>query len=336
MKLKMSIFSILATISLVVTLILTQVYWTIATVSSTPVGRIIFVENDNEITAGKLLYFGDTLQPKTGANIVALCYASGNVWNVPSGNVSRVSDRCQPVSQKIECTKDGCYNDGGRNPLTNPNTPRIISPYDTTLLNDKPSLSWFAIQPTNNYNLSLTDITGLESKQETSVNNPPKTAEGKIRINYPFERPLQPGSRYKLLVEGKIESTENRAAPGEARFKMLSREEIDRVRDIVDKINKLNLPAEQKIFLDLYNLYSAKDLIYELREMLEQMAKDGNQTPRIYRNLGDIYFRQGLLDLAKIRYEKAVNLATSQGDNNELEAARSALERVNRYLQKGM
>lgn len=333
MKLKMSIFSILATISLVVTLIMANIDWTIATVSSTPVGRIIFVENDSQITAGKLLYSDDTLQPKSGANIVALCYASGDIWNVPSGNVLRVSDRCQPVSQKIECTKDGCYGDGGRSPLTNPNTPRIISPYDTALLNDKPSLSWFTIQATNNYNLSLTDVTGLEPKQETSVNNPSKTAEGEIRIDYPFERPLQPGSRYKLLVEGKIESAGNRAAPGEARFKMLSREEIDRVRDIVDKINKLNLPTEQKILLDLSSVYSAKHLVYEMREILEQMAKDGNQTPQIYRSLGDIYSKQGLLDLAKRRYEQAVNLATAQRDNNELEAARSALERVNDVLK---
>jgi len=333
MKLKISISSILATISLIISLILANVDWTIATVSNTPVGRIIFVENDSQITAGKLLYSSDTLQPKSAANVVVLCYASGETWNVPSGNVSRVSDRCQPPTEGLDCTdqKNGCRDDDGRSPNRNPNTPYIISPYQTDLINDRPLISWHGVPGITDYTVRIQDLTGSGVNWERIAN----TADNEIRWNYPSDvEALQPGREYKLIVETKTESPQKRAAPGEAIFTMLKTEDIKQVRDVVDKINKLSIPKEEKYLQDLDSFYNPKNLISEIREMLELLVKEGSKTARVYRRLGDIYLKQGLFELAKPRYETAIKLARIAGDTRELETAQIGLDRVNAALTK--
>ncbi|MCL1473464.1 tetratricopeptide repeat protein [Argonema antarcticum] len=328
MKLKISLFSILATVSLVIALILTNVDWTIATVGNNPVGRIIVAENDSQITAGKLLYVGDTLQPKSAANVVVLCYNNGQTWNLPTGNVSRVSDRCQPPTQGLDCTdrRNGCRNDDGRSPIRNPNTPYIISPYKTDLINDRPPISWQIVPGITDYTVRIQDITGSGVNWERIAN----TTDNEIKWNYPPDvEPLQPGRKYKLIVEAKTESPEKLAAPGEAIFAMLKKEDIKQVRDVVDRINKLSIPKEEKSLQDLYSIYHGKNLISEIQEMLESLVKDGSQTAQVHRKLGDIYFKQGLLELAKSRYGMAIKLAKIAGDTVELEKAQTGFDRVN-------
>ena len=283
-------------ISLTLALILTIIGWrisnnrqqivlpvTAATVNSDPIGRIINVENDNQISSGKLLYPGDTIQPRNGANVVVLCYASGKTWDVPSGKISSLSDHCRPqIAVKPDCDpKNGCYPDDPRGPLASCNTPDIISPYDTTLLNNKPPLSWYAVKGATRYTVSVRDITGSEPNREWTY-KPRKPASGEIQIDYPFpQAALQSGGRYKLIVEVTTELNKKRIAPRETRFEMLSQEEAQEVRNIVERLDELDLPKEEKVLLDLYNVYDKRDLIADLRDKLEELVKEGSQTAQV-------------------------------------------------------
>lgn len=257
-----------------------------------------------------------------------------------SDKLSSARDRFQQILAQIPDTttcdpKDGCYDDNPRGPFTSKDIPYVISPYDTALLNNKPSLSWYAVEGSTSYTVRVKDVTGSGLNWERTVNNPAKSASGEIKIDYPADaQPLQPGTRYKLIVEAKNESTDKRAARGEAIFTTLSQETAQQVRESVDKIDKLNVSKEEKALRHLYAIYNEKNLIADIREMLEDLVKDGSQTAEVYRRLGNMYQYQELYELAKERYEMAVKLATTTGNVQELEAAKAGLDTVNAKLKE--
>ncbi len=302
----------------------------------TPVGRIISVEND-KIPAGKLLCGDEFIELSGGAKVEVLCFDSGEILQLPSGTRSRISDaegkqsyRCLSNIAKNDCIpEEGCYPDDPRGPLSNKNTPDIITPYNTNLINPKPPLSWYAVKEATGYIVRVRDITGTGVNWRSEYRN---STSNVIRIEYPADvEVLQPGHKYKLIVEAQNPSN---TSPGEARFTMLSEAEIKEVQETVAKIDALNLPVEEKVLLDLYSIYRNQELFSEIIERLEIMVGSGSKSPKVYRILGDIYFQQGLLDIAKMRYEKAVELATNIQDTEELNTARSKLEQINVKLEK--
>lgn len=235
---------------------------------------------------------------------------------------------------KITCDqKDGCSSDDPRGPIADPHTPYIISPSDTYLLNDRPSLSWNSVPDAISYTVRVKDITGERGGWERTVPKLSKSDLGEM-MNYPTdEEALQPGGKYKVIVEAKFSSREKRVESGEARFTMLSSEEIQQVEAKVKDIVQLKLSPTEKA-LKIYEIYMAKELVTEAREVLEELVKGGSQIAKVYRLLGDSYSQQGLIDLAKPRYEKAVALAATTGDSKELEDAQKGLDRTNAYLKK--
>ncbi|MDF0552516.1 hypothetical protein [Kamptonema sp. UHCC 0994] len=230
--------------------------------------------------------------------------------------------------------KYGCY-EPPRGPIANPNTPYIISPSDeTNLLNDKPSISWHAVPGVINYTVRLTEITGPGLGWERTVDNTSKLELGEIKMPYPNDAPaLQPGSKYKLIVEARSQATQKRREAGTAQFRMLGKEDIQEVRAAIEKIDKFNLSKEEKAFL-LSDVYKDKQLNAEMREMLEALVIEGSQKAKVYRLLGDVYWQQGLIDFAKVRYETAVKFATTAQDSKELEVAQTRLNETNELLKK--
>lgn len=266
-----------------------------------------------------------------GSLILTLTLASTN-WNQTTTLVFAAT--IPNISAEIICDpKYGCPEPRG--PIANPNTPYIISPSDeTALFNDKPPILWHAVPGAINYTVRLAEITGSGLDWERTVDNSSKSPLGEIKMPYPDDAPaLQPGSKYKLIVEARSESTQKRIEPGTAQFRMLSKEDIEQVQEAVERIDKLNLTQEEK-FLLLSDVYSKKNLIAETRELLEELVKAGSKQAKIHRILGDIYLQQGLIDLAKVRYETAVMLATTVRDSQELEAAQKGLNQTNELLKK--
>ena len=265
---------------------------------------------------------------------------AGTNWNQTTmllfaETIPNISEVNVLISQKeIICEPDGCY-EPPRGPIANSNTPYIISPFDeTNLLNDKPSISWHAVPGAINYTVRLTEITGSGLDWERTVDNSSKLELDEIKMPYPDDAPaLQPGSKYKLIVEARSQTTQKPIEPGTAQFTMLSKEDIEQVREAVEKIDKSNLSKEDKAFL-MSDVYKDKKLNAEMREMLETLVREGSQKAKVYRLLGELYLQQGLIDFAKVRYETAVRLATNAQDSKELEAAQTGLNETNESLKK--
>ncbi len=305
------------------------------TVKKTPVGRILSVQNDRKIKAGTLIYSDDILQPSPGADITALCYASGETWQVSPGN-SPVGAHCpQPASEVICPENKNCYDPDPRGPENDPNLPYIISLYETDIINARPRISWHAVSGITSYSVSIIDITEDGLNWERAVTNPPKSVENEITWDYPSDVPaLVPGHEYKLTIEVKTEGSQNYLEASESTFAMLKPETIKQVQDTINLINSLNISKEEKYLQDLYSVYQKNHLISDIRNILESLVKDGSQIPQTYRKLGDIYLKQNLWQLAKTRYKTAVKLAKINADEQELELAETRLNQVNQEIKK--
>lgn len=257
--------------------------------------------------------------------------------NLPNGKTLSASDRPSQKLAANDCdpkSRYGCPDDP-RSPSFNCDTPIIISPYDTALLNDRPPISWYAVPGAVSYTVRVKDITGSGLDWERPVNSPSQSAFGEIKIDYPADvEALQLGGRYKLIVEARLKSTEKPATPGESLFRMLDREDIQQVRDIVEKVDNSNLPKEEKVLQQLYDVYISRNLIAEIIERLEALVRDGTQKAQVYRTLGDLYRQQGLYDSAKPRYETAIDLARTAQDTQESAAAKDGLKKINEVPTK--
>lgn len=307
-------------ISLVLTLTLTTGEWRISnkgklttvlpmtamTLDCTLVREIFRDNNSRQTTEEKLLCPRNTLQP-----------------------ASRVSAL---VTSEINCDdrQNGCHDSDPRGPRATRDTPDIISPYDTDIIDSKPSLSWYSVEGAISYTASVIDMAGLEKRRERQFDASTFTSRV-IRIDYPFTEALQPGGRYKLVVEARTLSTEKRVLPGESRFRLLSQEEARQVEaEALSIRNNANLSNDEKA-LKIAEIYEKKDLIDAAIKILKDVVQNNSKAAQVYRTLGRLYWQQGLLNLAQPQYKKAVELTTNA---EELKSAKDRLNRINAEIER--
>ena len=192
---------------------------TAAARNCTPVGQIFSVENDSRISTGQLLCSEDILEPAPEAKVIAVCFAEGTSWEVPSGIASGVSNGCYPVAEALDCDTDpnGCI-PGNPRPSDSCHSPEIMSPALGEISNTRPFLSWKAVPGATRYTVRLQDITGSGVAWEIEVTN---INEDLITVSYPENEdiePLKPGEAYELKVEASIEPADTCIEPGKAIF----------------------------------------------------------------------------------------------------------------------
>ena len=196
---------------------------TAAAPNCTPVGQIVSVDNDSEISTGQLLCSEDVLEPALGAKVIAVCFAEGTSWEVPSGVASGVSNSCSPIAA-VDCDTDpdNCISDNPR-PGASCHSPEIMSPSLGEISNTRPFLSWKAVPGATSYNVRLQDITGSGVAWEIELSNSNPTLNA-ITIAYPegeYIEPLKPGEKYKIKVEAFIDdSSKSCMEPGQALFEL--------------------------------------------------------------------------------------------------------------------
>lgn len=290
------------------------------------VGRILQVENSS-IAAAAPLCAEDTLELETDARIRVLCYGSGEIWDVPSGG-SRVGDRCTRIPSLLaeqDCNDpQGCYEDDGRNPEGN--KPHILQPPSGTfILTQMPKLSWLAVEGATHYNIRIGDIAESEPVRETTINalDMETSDAGTIALDFPFEMPLSRDVRYRLTVEAVTQS--QAATVARRNFSILNEEGAIEVREIASQLDDLNLPAEEKVLVDLHHLYIARNLKAEAIESLEALKENGSQNPQLYRMLGMLYEEQDWFDFARSYYQRGEELAIAAGNTRELDMIRDRL-----------
>jgi len=284
-----------------------------------PIGRIIS-NGDRRFKVGSLLCRGDRLQVANGATVEVLCYANRKILHLKSG---AVSNKCTPPANDVgSCTLENqSYCPKPKGPREEDNTPAIVSPYGSSILSQRPELSWYGVTGATSYTVQ---VNGVGVSWEKTVKN--------TDLSYPKEQPgLQFGNAYKITVIAN--HNEFPIAASTSTVNLLPYSDVKPIVEIVKRIDRLGLPQDTVASLDLDVVYMSKNLLHETIETLKSRVLAGSQNPMLYRVLGDRLLEAGLPESAKLEYTRATLLAKRADNSTELAKAQAGLQRIQLYSQ---
>ncbi len=285
-----------------------------------PIAQVINT-GDRYFSPGSYLCVGDRLQPEKGAIVKVLCYVNPSVLSLGSGIVS---DKCAPPSKQYQaqqCTpqnRNNCRKRKGAG--EEKNAPTLIIPYTSTILNIRPSISWYAVTGATSYTVQLS---GEGINWEKTVSS--------TTLTYSKESPaLEYGNVYKLTVIAK--ENDSPLAYSSSVLIMSPLDEVRQITATVKQIQDLRLSPDQTAF-NLNVVYRSENLLTEAISILKARIKAGSQNPTIYRVLGDRYLEAGLPDSALQEYKSAAKLAQKADNDVELALAQAGLKLAALYNQ---
>ncbi|NER36128.1 MAG: tetratricopeptide repeat protein [Oscillatoria sp. SIO1A7] len=224
-------------------------------------------QNYYPVAVGTRLWPGTLIFPPEGMRVRILC-AAGNTWVVPSGVRSGVGNGCPPPRRKpmggLGHTRGFC---SGTQSAT---IPYIISPRSSFLIGDRPLFRWNAVEGATEYEAILRGEAGDIWRATVT----------ETEAIYDGERPLQPGSIYRLIVranngatsEAEEPSSQYDETPGSS-FRLLPEEEAEVVRSQVAQLAETDLTESGKI-LAMADIYTRFGLRAEAIALLEAGAGD--------------------------------------------------------------
>jgi len=239
-----------------------------------------------------------------------------SIWTPQAGREYTVSQGCRstPNPQLQPQDKDTAPVRG----INSPKIPYILRPRNTSLLNQQPKLRWHEVEGVSSYTVKVIGP-GVNWSQETSA----------TEVVYSGEKPLQPMSRYWLIVttnQGNSSSSE-----GVIGFNILAQETVQEVLAATEKVKQEQLEAQGEV-IALARLFHSKDLNTEAIDLLEKEVSNGTSSVAVYQLLGDIYSQVGLNRLARERYLKAVELAQAVEDVETLAQVQGGLALTNAII----
>jgi Domain of Unknown Function (DUF928) len=259
---------------------------------------------------GTLVYTSDRLRLGKGAKATVQC-ANLSIWNVPSGKDSTVTDGCSPIKPVLP------RHDSSLLPTraaSDPTLPYLISPRNTAILTDQPTLRWHPVDGAKGYQLQ---VQGPEVNWTTQVSQPEVAYAGPL---------LKPGLRYLVTVTADNGASTNNEAP--VGFTLLTTEEVQRVKAWAEQVQQQPLSKEAQT-LTLAYLYRSNNLNAAAIDALEQLIQKGNQTSSVHQRLGELYQEAELNQLAKERYLKALELAKAENNLEGQASVQASLGEVN-------
>ena len=287
-----------------------------------PIGRVINNE-DSRLPAGSLLCEKDRLQPRAKAQVEVLCYLNRKVLLLGKGSVS---EQCLPLreqEQSLQCTRHNrarCPKRKG--PTETHNSPVLIAPYSSIVLDTRPDLVWSLIAGITSYKVQVSGV-GVDWSEIVVGNN---------QLTYPpHQPPLKFGNAYKITIianEG-----DSPVVASLATINVLNAERAESVKQLVQRVNSLNLSPDERAYLDLDNLYMSYGLLTQSIEVLKARVEAGSKLPGIHISLGDRYLEAGLPHLAKPLYENAIQLAQKVDNSTQVEKAKAGLRKIALYSQ---
>lgn len=250
------------------------------------------------VYGGETLSPSDKLQLGRGSLARVLCN-NLSPWILNSQGEFTVSSGC-PASRNPPIREPH----GGRLLPTrasdNPTVPYVISPRNTIILEDKLTLRWQAVEGARSYQV---EVKGGGVNWTTQVD--------KTEVIYSGNEPLQPDTRYRVMItadNGK--STRNEAPVG---FTVLNEQEVQRVKSEISRLQQQPLSEDAKV-LALAYLYTGNELNTAAIELLEGWVKKGTQTTAVYELLGSNYRQVGLYRLARERFLTGLEKAKAEGN----------------------
>ncbi|NEQ69409.1 MAG: tetratricopeptide repeat protein [Symploca sp. SIO2D2] len=272
----------------------------------------------NAITDNTELYPGDLIRPASGVRVRVLCN-NGRTEPVPAGVTTGVNAICPPPRTRNPRRRIV------RPRLVSPYIPYIISPRATLLLTEKPTLRWHDVTDANSFTVTVRGR-GLSWTEEFSREQ--VCEDGICEVVYPGEPSLQPGVSYKLVIDADTNSSSTEDTTGGLGFKLIEPDEAEEVQASAQRIREQDL-SNELMALALADLYAEYDLIAEAIETLERLEQE-EKTAEVYRLLGELYQRIGLILEAEVQYLEAVKLAAE--NREELAAAKAGLGEI-RYFR---
>lgn len=276
-----------------------------------PLARII-ASRDSRLPSRTLICPGDRLPPSLKGKISFFCYWSGKISSLTG--INQRLDKCKPSSAVfVPCSPSERYCRRSRGPEEAENIPALITPYGNTLLTGRPAFSWSPVAEATRYSLQVRNAAeGWQTEVEDTS------------VSYPTDQPtLAAGRVYQITVLAYRGDT--LLGTSNKRVNILPVEAAQELSSLVKQISSLNLPEDEKAFLDLNAAYSSRGLIDESIRLLEARVAAGSRNPGIYRALGDRFLSAGLAKQATEQYEVASTLAKESENSVELNKAQKGL-----------
>lgn len=282
-----------------------------------PIGRVLS-KGSSHFPQGSLLCPSDYLNVASGKTVDVLCLDNGQLLKV-SGSKVDISNKC--VQRQLTRVQRSCpLESRGKCRRTKgpgeENTPKLISPYSSMLLDSRPLITWYPFQGATSY---IVEVSGEGVVWQKVVNG--------TTLAYPSEQPaMQFGHAYKITIIAN--QGEETLSASISVVNMLPENDAQLVLNLIERIEHLNLPQDEAAFLDLNSIYRSKHLITETIKVLSARVAAGSRNPKLYRILGDRYLEAGLPDYAKQQYETASKLAIRVDNPIELSQAQAGLKAV--------
>lgn len=223
---------------------------------------------------------GDLIIVTKRATATVRC-ADGRNWTLPEG-VSGVFNGCQVLPTRDPRVPNP------RSPISS-DSPYIISPRNTALLDSQLKLRWNPVPGAKRYTVKVWGASGVIWEAQVSA----------AEVAYAGQ-PLQAGEEYVATVRDESGySTEGEAA----KFWVLDAQKAQEVRERILALTREGLSSEAEALAKAH-IYSSYSLFADAIAALEGSLAKGNQTTTVYLMLGALYEQVGLRSLSE-RYYRA-------------------------------
>jgi hypothetical protein len=283
------------------------------------------------VRAGTYLVQGDLLWPADGSRVKVIC-PDLSQRSVKAGVPSGMKLVC-PVWE-VPLVKGGIALGvlGG----IDASVPFVISPRHTLLLNNPPSLYWHSVPGASPYTIQLNGTNGKVKEYQSKSNR------------FTLPTPLLPATPYWLTIQADTGESSEADGTSNLGFRILRPAEASLVQAKAAQIlqQKLNKQSTALLLAEFYSTYSLPEsvisnygltpqnfksynLTAEAITVLETLIRQGDQSPVVYRTLGDLYWQNGLYLMADDAYRKVIELATAPEDLEEKTIAQYGLGEIN-------
>jgi len=254
---------------------------------------------------GTVLYRGDLLQPSSNAETIVVC-EDLMVWNVPAGVPSGVGGGCPQGAEPV--LGNGSSNLINTRGADDHSIPYLISPRAFNLIDATPAFRWNPVSDAAIYTVDLFRGENLEWSVQTE----------QIQLEYPSDQPaLHNDEDYSWKVTADNGSSSSNDTTPFLSFRLLGADQIQEVINRSEKLASYNLPEEGRVYAQAW-LYIHYGLYSDAIELLANQAKSDQQNVAVYRMLGELYDQIALPLESKTYFEKAVKLAETTGDVENL------------------
>ena len=268
---------------------------------------------------GDILTASDRLRVPSNASARVIC-DNLQPWDVPANRDSTVVEGC-PNQGNQKLYREDRSTVSPRGPVK-PDVLYLISPASTTILNDRPTFRWHPRPQSSSSSSYKVEITSAEGFRWTTIVTEPL-------VTYTGQEPLVNSDYYLIKVSSPEQPCEdfssNRCS---VRFQLLS---PDQATIVQAEINQLQTQLSGiALPMTIAYRYQTLGLKQAALETLEQAVAANPDSPQLHQQLGIFYHNAGLLPLAQIAYQKALELtpATFLEDRGNLQEGLGQIAQV--------